>query len=97
MSAPIRSSSRAAIHLNHLDGLHSSHIASLRCGPGQRFFDGQDSKFRCKLNATNLDSSPSNLYYQNDHVSFPNLLPVLYLLLYACVHWRREAADLRIF
>jgi len=44
-----------------------------------------------------LDSSPSNLYYESDDLGFPHLLPVLYLLLYACVHWRREAADLRIF
>ncbi|PYX02970.1 MAG: hypothetical protein DMG86_05215 [Acidobacteria bacterium] len=62
-----------------------------------RFFDGQDSKFRCKVHTSNLDSSPSNLYYENDDVGFLRLLPVLYLLLYACVHWRREAADLRIF
>jgi hypothetical protein len=61
-----------------------------------RFFDGQDSKFRCKLLTSNLDSSPFSLYYENHVVSFQHLLPVLYLLLYACVHWRREDADLRI-
>ena len=62
-----------------------------------RFFDGRDSKFRCKVHIRHIDSIHSDLYYQNDDVSFSHLLPVLYLLLYACVHWRREAADLRIF
>jgi hypothetical protein len=64
------------------------------CPP--RFFDRRDSNFQCKVCISRLDSLHRDLYYQNDDVSFQHLLPVLYLL-YACVHWRREAADLRIF
>jgi hypothetical protein len=66
--------------------------------PGARaFFRWTRFKVSMQSYSSNLDSCPSNLYHQNDDVSFSHLLPVLYLLLYACVHWRREAADLRIF
>ena len=52
--------------------------------------------FDAKFTPTILTAPHPNLYYENDDLSFLYLLPVLYLLLYACVHWRREAADLRI-
>jgi hypothetical protein len=58
---------------------------------------GTIQSFDAKFTQAILTASLSSLYYENDDVSFPHLLPVLYLLLYACVHWRREAADLRIF
>ena len=66
--------------------------------PGARVFSmGAIQSFDAKFTPAILTDPHPNLYYENDDVGFPHLLPVLYLLLYACVHWRREAADLRIF
>jgi hypothetical protein len=58
---------------------------------------GKIQSFDANFTPAILTDPHPNLYYRNDDVSFQRLLPVLYLLLYACVHWRREAADLRIF
>ena len=71
-------------------------IQDLRTGVGA-FFRCPAFKLSMQSSHQRLDSSPSNLYYESDDLGFSHLLPVLYLLLYACVHWRREAADLRIF
>ena len=44
-----------------------------------------------------IDTSMGDIYYRNHDVGFLRSLPVLsLLLLYVCVHWRGEVADLRI-
>jgi hypothetical protein len=59
-------------------------------------FDLKDSKFRSPKSDGTVDRTPADIYYQEDVVGLSDSLPVLYVLLYVCVHWRPGAADLTI-
>ena len=61
------------------------------------FFDASHPKLFIQCIQKQIDRLRHAIYHQWVNVSFlPNARPVLYLLLYGCVHWRQGAADLRI-
>ena len=71
--------------------------APSRARDQSNFIDAFYSNFSSNEPRSGLTGFRDAIYDNEVHVSFQlNALPVLYLLLYGCIHWRQGAADLRL-